>query len=217
MYNFVPTDTFVTSIGSSTVSINRIPTNVGIATSVFEFGIDQCGIVTGITITYGGGGYLTPPVVSISNTVGDKNYIDQVVGVATATGVSVISTAGTITSINVTDGGSRYIIPPDVTIEEPVSVSAGEFIFNEVVTGSTSGVTARVRVWNSESNLLEIASVSGTFVKGETIVGQDSGATRTLISVTKEPQNDGFADNNNIELAADAILDFSEQNPFGMP
>ena len=217
LYNFVPTDTFVTSIGSSTVSINQAPTNVGIATSVFEFGIDQCGIVTGITITYGGGGYLTPPVVSISNTVGDKNYIDQVVGVATATGVSVISTAGTITSINVTDGGSRYIIPPDVTIEEPVSVSAGEFIFNEVVTGSTSGVTARVRVWNSESNLLEIASVSGTFVKGETIVGQDSGATRTLISVTKEPQNDGFADNNNIELAADAILDFSEQNPFGMP
>ena len=217
LYNFIPTETFVTSIGSSTITINQASTNVGIATSVFEFGIDQCGIVTGITITYGGGGYLSPPVVSISNTVGDKNYIDQVVGVATATGVSVISAAGTITSINVTDGGSRYIIPPDVTIEEPVSVSAGEFIFNEVVTGSTSGVTARVRVWNSESNLLEIASVSGTFVKGETIVGQDSGATRTLISVTKEPQNDGFADNNNIELAADAILDFSEQNPFGMP
>ena len=217
LYNFVPTDTFVTSIGSSTVSINQAPTNVGIATSVFEFGIDQCGIVTGIIITYGGGGYLTPPVVSISNTVGDKNYIDQVVGVATATGVSVISTAGTVSSINVTDGGSRYIIPPDVTIEEPVSNSTGEFIFNEVVTGSTSGVTARVRVWNSEGNLLEIASVSGTFVKGETIVGQDSGATRTLISVTKEPSNDGFADNSNIELEADAILDFSEQNPFGMP
>ena len=150
LYNFIPTDTFVTSIGSSTISINQSSTNVGIATSVFEFGIDQCGIVTGIIITYGGGGYLTPPVVSISNTVGDKNYIDQVVGVATATGVSVISTAGTVTSINVTDGGNLYIIPPDVTIEEPVSTSTGEFIFNEVVTGSTSGVTARVRVWNSE-------------------------------------------------------------------
>ena len=217
LYNFIPTDTFVTSIGSGTISINQSSTNVGIATSVFEFGIDQCGIVTGIIITYGGGGYITPPVVSISNTVGDKNYIDQVVGVATATGVSVISTAGTVTSINVTDGGNLYIIPPDVTIEEPVSTSTGEFIFNEVVTGSTSGVTARVRVWNSEGNLLEIASVSGTFVRGETIVGQDSGATRTLISVTKEPQNDGFADNQNIELEADAILDFSEQNPFGMP
>ena len=36
LYNFVPTDTFVTSIGSSTVSINQAPTNVGIATSVFE-------------------------------------------------------------------------------------------------------------------------------------------------------------------------------------
>ena len=165
LYNFIPTDTFVTSIGSGTISINQSSTNVGIATSVFEFGIDQCGIVTGIIITYGGGGYITPPVVSISNTVGDKNYIDQVVGVATATGVSVISTAGTVTSINVTDGGNLYIIPPDVTIEEPVSTSTGEFIFNEVVTGSTSGVTARVRVWNSEGNLLEIASVSGSFVR----------------------------------------------------
>ena len=217
LYNFIPTDTFVTSIGSGTISINQSSTNVGIATSVFEFGIDQCGIVTGIIITYGGGGYITPPTVSISNTVGDKNYIDQVVGVATATGVSVISTAGTVTSINVTDGGNLYIIPPDVTIEEPVSTSTGEFIFNEVVTGSTSGVTARVRVWNSELNLLEIASVSGTFVKGETIVGQDSGATRTLISAREAQNVDGFADNSNIELEADAILDFSEQNPFGMP
>ena len=60
LYNFIPTDTFVTSIGSSTVSINQAPTNVGIATSVFEFGIDKCGIVTGIAVTFGGGGYLTP-------------------------------------------------------------------------------------------------------------------------------------------------------------
>ena len=217
LYNFIPTSTFVTSIGSSTITINQSPTNVGIATSVFEFGIDQCGIVTGIIITYGGGGYLSPPTVSISNTVGDKNYIDQVVGVATATGVSVISAAGTVTSINVTDGGNLYIIPPDITIETPVSTSTGNFVFNEIVTGSTSGVTARVRTWDSTSNLLEIASVSGSFVTGETITGQDSGATRTLRRVTREPSNDPFADNTNIELAADDILDFSEQNPFGMP
>ena len=217
LYNFIPTSTFVTSIGSSTITINQSPTNVGIATSVFEFGIDQCGIVTGIIITYGGGGYLSPPTVSISNTVGDKNYIDQVVGVATATGVSVISAAGTVTSINVTDGGNLYIIPPDITIETPVSTSTGNFVFNEIITGSTSGVTARVRTWDSTTNVLEISTVTGTFISGETITGQDSGATRTLRKVTREPSNDPFADNTNIELAADDILDFSEQNPFGMP
>ena len=81
-YNFIPNDTFVTSIGSSTVFVNNAATNVGIATSVFEFGIDQCGIVTGIAVTFGGGGYLEPPTVSISNTVGEKNYITQVAGVS---------------------------------------------------------------------------------------------------------------------------------------
>jgi len=217
LYNFISTDTFVTSIGSSIVSINQAPTNVGIATSVFEFGIDKCGIVTGIAVTFGGGGYLSPPVVSISNTVGDKNYVDQVVGVASATGLSVISAAGTITSIDVTDAGNKYILPPDITISEPSSTSSGQFIFNEIITGSTTGVTARVRSWNSATNVLEIASVSGSFSLGETLVGSTSGATRTLRSVDKTINNDPYADNFNIEEEADKILDFTEQNPFGTP
>ena len=217
LYNFISTDTFVTSIGSSIVSINQAPTNVGIATSVFEFGIDKCGIVTGIAVTFGGGGYLSPPVVSISNTVGDKNYVDQVVGVASATGLSVISAAGTITSIDVTDSGNKYILPPDITISEPSSTSSGQFVFNEIITGSTTGVTARVRSWNSTTNLLEIAAVSGSFSLGETLVGSTSGATRTLRSVDKTINNDPYADNFNIEAEADKILDFTEQNPFGTP
>ena len=216
-YNFIPTDTFVTSIGSGSVTLNQASTNVGIATSAFEFGIDQCGIVTGIIVTYGGGGYLVPPTVSISNTVGDKNYIDQVVGVVTATGVSVISTAGTITSINITDGGNKYILPPDITISDPSSTSSGEFIFNEIITGATTGVTARVRSWNSTTNVLEISSVSGSFSLGETLTGATSGATRVLRVIDKTANNDPFADNFDIETAADAILDFSEQNPFGIP
>ena len=216
-YNFISTDTFVTSIGSSTIFINQVSTNVGIATSVFEFGIDKCGIVTGIAVTFGGGGYLSPPVVSISNTVGDKNYIDQVVGVASATGVSVISAAGTITSINITDSGNKYIIPPDITISDPVSTSSGNFVFNEIITGSTTGVTARVRSWNSTTNVLEIFSVSGSFSTGETITGSTSGATRTLRTIDKTVDNDPYADNFDIETAADAILDFSEHNPFGIP
>jgi hypothetical protein len=217
LYNFISTDTFVTSIGSSIVSINQAPTNVGIATSVFEFGIDKCGIVTGIAVTFGGGGYLSPPVVSISNTVGDKNYVDQVVGVASATGLSVISAAGTITSIDVTDSGNKYILPPDITISEPSSTSSGQFVFNEIITGSTTGVTARVRSWDSITNLLEIATVSGSFSLGETLVGSTSGATRTLRSVDKTINNDPYADNFNIEEEADKILDFTEQNPFGTP
>ena len=35
--------------------------------------------------------------------------------------------------------------------------------------------------------------------------------------VDNEPADDGFADNINIETEADAIIDFSERNPFGIP
>ena len=52
---------------------------------------------------------------------------------------------------------------------------------------------------------------------GAKITGQTSGASHALRVVDVEPPDDGFADNTNIELAADAILDFSEANPFGTP
>ena len=72
LYNFIPVDTFVTTIESNTIFINNAATNVGIATSVFEFGRANCGVVTGIAVTYGGGGYLSPPNVTISNEVSEK-------------------------------------------------------------------------------------------------------------------------------------------------
>ena len=74
-----------------------------------------------------------------------------------------------------------------------------------------------MRVWNSETNVLEVGTVSGEFVAGETITGSSSGASYDLRVVDVQPADDGFADNINIETEADAIIDFSEQNPFGMP
>ena len=218
-WNFIPSNTFVTQITSDTVFINNAATNVGIATSVFEFGIENCGIVTGIAVTFGGGGYLAPPEITISNEVSDKNYIDfaTVPGISSATGDPVVSSAGTITSINITDGGFGYVIPPTVTIGDAEGSGSGTFQFNEIVTGSSSGTTARVRVWNSETNTLEVGSVSGEFSRGETITGSTSGASYAMRTVDVQPVDDGFADNINIENEADAILDFSEQNPFGIP
>ena len=78
-------------------------------------------------------------------------------------------------------------------------------------------MTARVRSWNSTTNVLEISSVSGSFSLGETLTGATSGATRVLRVIDKTANNDPYADNFDIETAADAILDFSEQNPFGIP
>ena len=74
-----------------------------------------------------------------------------------------------------------------------------------------------MRTWNSTTNVLEVASVVGTFVVGETLTGSSSGATHDLRKIDKDPLDDGFADNTQIETSADAILDFTEANPFGTP
>jgi len=171
------------------------------------------GLVGIITVTSGGSGYSTSPTITFTNELFDTSGIATVSAAATA----IVSSAGTITEIRLTNAGLGYTAAPTISISAPSLDSTGDFIFNEVVTGSTSGTTARVRVWNSSTNLLEVSNVTGSFVIGENIVGSDSGASHQLRLINLEPLDDGFADNSTIESAADAIIDFSERNPFGIP
>ena len=166
------------------------------------------GLVGVITVTSGGSGFTTTPNVSIAGPAG--------VG-TTATAHAVLNTAGTITAINITNAGAGYTTIPSITISDPSMDSVGNYTFNENVTGSVSGATGRVRSWDSVTNILEVSSISGTFSIGENIVGSSSNASHALRIVDVEPTDDGYADNFNIETEADKILDFTEQNPFGMP
>ena len=219
-YNFIPANTFVADIGppgTGLILLSNYGTNVGIATSVFEFGVDQCGIVTGIGVTYGGGGYLSPPVVTISNDWKYKNYHVVQPGVARAVGLALTSSAGIVTSIIIGNSGSQYVLTPTVTIGTTSTSSTGSFVFNEIVTGETSGTTARVKSYDAVNNVLEVSIVSGTFDKGEVIIGSESGARHSMKSQDKNDTVDPFADNDTIELRADDIIDFSKTNPFGMP
>ena len=134
-----------------------------------------------------------------------------------AAATAIVSTAGTISAIHITNAGLGYTVAPTITIASPSGSGSGTFAFNEIVTGSTSGTTGRVRTWNSTTNVLELGSVDGTFIPTENIVGSTSGASFVLRVVDVQPLDDGFADNINIETEADSILDFSEQNPFGIP
>ena len=170
------------------------------------------GVVGIITITAGGSGYVPDPTITFSNEV----FLSGV-STAGAAATAIVSAAGTISGIHFTNAGLGYSTAPTITISDPDMDSTGEFVFNEVVTGSSSGTTGRVRVWNSETNILEIANVTGTFTLGENIVGSTSGASHELRKVNVNPIDDGFADNVNIENEADSIIDFSEQNPFGIP
>jgi hypothetical protein len=166
------------------------------------------GAVGIVTLTDAGSGYTTAPSVTITGPVG--------VG-TTAEAKAIVSSAGTITAVNITNAGAGYTSSPTITIGDPSLDNSGNFKFNEIVTGSITGVKGRVRTWNATTNILEVANVSGMFSIGEDITGGTSGAVHALRVVSEDPPEDGFADNVNIESAADDILDFSEQNPFGIP
>jgi hypothetical protein len=164
------------------------------------------GIVGIITVTNAGSGYVTAPSISFIG-------ISTVSAAATAR----VSAAGTITSIFITNAGLGYTVLPTIVIGNPSLNSTGNFIFNELVTGSQSGVTARVKSWSSVTNVLQVSLVSGSFIPGENIVGSASSASHYLKSIDVFVAKDGYAANEEIQEEADTIIDFSESNPFGMP
>ena len=170
------------------------------------------GVIGVVTVTSGGSGYTTSPTITFTNEV----FLTGVTPVSAAA-TAVVSAAGTITDIYITNSGLGYSTAPTISIPNNAVGLAGTFAFNEVITGSVSGATARVRTFNSTTNVLQIANVTGTFQVNEIITGGTSGATAPLRIVNTDPIDDGFADNTDIESEADSILDFSERNPFGIP
>lgn len=165
------------------------------------------GIVGIITVTNGGSGYAGTPTVTISG---------PGVGI-TATANANINSAGVVTSIYISNAGLGYTIAPSITISSPYMSGIGTFIFNETVTGGTTGTTARVKTWNAITNILEVSNLDGSFSSGETITGSDSGASYKIRTINTDNLVDPYADNDTIEEEADQIIDFTESNPFGMP
>jgi len=161
-----------------------------------------------VTITDGGGGYVSAPTVTFSSP-----------GIGTtAQGVAVLSSAGTVTAIYLTHAGAGYTTAPTITLSDPSSAGVGTFIPTETITGGTSGVTGVVKTWNSVTNVLTYSNTTGDFLPGETITGAESEAEYTIRVVTEDNTVNAYPDNDEIELAAkDGILDFSESNPFGNP
>ena len=172
------------------------------------------GIVGIVTITSAGSGYAFAPTVSFINEV----FLAGVPTVSAAA-TAIVSAAGSITAIRITNAGLGYSVAPTILINNVGvgSTSYGSFVFNEVITGSISSVTARVRSWNSITNELQISNISGSFLTGERVVGSESGASRVIHLIDTSATDDGYADNDNIEMEADSIIDFTETNPFGMP
>jgi len=178
-------------------------TGVG-AAATSEIADGTLGIVT---ISEGGSGYVNEPLVTIAGP-----------GVGTtASARAVISSAGIVTAIRWTDAGIGYTVgdTPTITIAAPDTGAFGDYSVGETVTGAASSTTGIVNSWNASTGVLEVKIVDGTWTKGEDIVGTN--ATREVRVINKDDLVTPYADNDNIEDAADDILDFSEKNPFGTP
>jgi len=70
--------------------------------------------------------------------------------------------------------------------------------------------------WTTATRTLRANDTSGTFVAGASVYGATSSAVWSLTSYDDQAlPTTPFADNLEFETEADAILDFSESNPFG--
>lgn len=93
---------------------------------------------------------------------------------------------------------------------------SGDFIAGELVTGGTSGTVAEVKSWDNTTRTLIVINRTSTFRSGETVTGNDSSAVWTTFSYnTINNVNDEYDNNYTIETQADAIIDFTQTNPFG--
>ena len=173
-----------------------------------EIVTDYRGIRTIGIQTYGQG-YVGIPTVSITPA--------PTAGLAiTAVGRAVVGTSGSITNILIIDAGVGYLSAPGITIAPPPLLTGiGTYKFNEVVTGSISGTTSRVKSWDKDTKVLDVGVIDGTFEPGEIVVGSASSARYSLKTVYKSQFADKYEENDQIEEEADLIVDFSESNPFG--
>ena len=193
-----------------------IPTVTVPGTGIATAGITTLGSVGIVTITSGGSGYTTTPNVSISTAPS---------GGTDATGEAVM-VGGTISAIRISNAGVGYTVAPTISIGAATTISDGDYIFNEIVqVSSDSSETARVKVWDAGSRTLDVSMLTKMqFQVGEKIQGLESGAEYVILSVDYDTPNDypnsqynadQYNDNADFETEADAILDFSEGNPFG--
>jgi len=164
------------------------------------------GGVNNIVVTNMGDEYYSEPVITVSDPTGP--------GLTTAIVTAIVGTSGTITSINIVDAGVGYTSTPTVTIAPPIVSVGGTFVYNEIVTGSNSKATAYVR--DFDGNLtLRVGINTGQFRSGETIVGSASSASYILKSYDNYSYEEEYDKNEEFEVEADNILDFTESNPFG--
>ena len=175
-------------------------------------GIATVGAVGIITVTAKGSDYVVPPTVTFT--------------AAPSGGVTAIGTAilvdGQVDRIITTNAGYGYTLTPTVTVGAAGTVGIGTFKYGMILTGKASSTTAYATSWDATTGTLTAKDLTGKFSVGELIVGTAKTTGETIayrlnsIDYNDDETNlDSYGDNVSFQSEGDAILDFTEKNPFG--
>jgi len=189
----------IKNFGAVTLSGGAVITSIGTSS-------------VGIGTSFGGTGSVNTTLIGTGAMVGLK------AGQVQATAISVIED-NAMFRIYLTNAGSGYEAKPTISISAPLSTGIGTYHINERVVGSQSGTEARVKSWNEPERKLEVSINTGNFRPGEFITGTASSARYQVFSydndLSDQAAGSEFFMNDEFEVEADKLLDFTESNPFG--
>jgi len=175
-------------------------------------GIATTGAVGIITVTSKGSDYVVPPTIT---------FTAAPYGGVTAIGTAIL-VDGQVDRIITTNAGYGYTLAPTVTVGAAGTVGVGTFKYGMILTGKASSTTAYATSWDATNGTLLAKDLTGKFSIGELIVGTAKTTGETIayrlnsIDYNDDETNvDSYADNVSFQSEGDAILDFTEKNPFG--
>ena len=207
-YTVAPT---VTIVSAATTATNGITTTHGVGAAATATLVTSGAGIAQVSIASSGSGYPTAPQL----------YFTAPTSGSTATGRVVINTDNNVTQVLISDAGIGYTAGTGIATVAPPSIitGIGTYFFNDVVTGSLSGAKGRVKSWDKDENILKLGTTEGTFIPGDVAIGSTTTGTPaaeyTVDFVKSAEYEDKYDQSDEIEAEADAILDFSESNPFG--
>jgi hypothetical protein len=109
------------------------------------------------------------------------------------------------------------------SINFTLDTGSGNYTIGEQVYQGTSLAAATVKgevaAWNAADKVLKLINMTGNFSGTSNIIGDSSSASYSIDSFDAQTSAANTAatssTNQEIEAAADAIIDFTEGNPFG--
>ena len=178
--------------------------------AIIRAGINTASMgIINFEVTNQGAGY--PEDVDIVVYDGDNNIVGG--GKALTDGIKIVAAV-------ITDPGEGLTEAATAVVEAPSGSGEGEFIYNEIVVGKSSGTKARARVWDSVKKILQITNIDPegkevVWTPGEVIEGETSGARYSLSKYNDEQTiQDAYSQNDEIEDVAEEIVDRTEFNQF---